>query len=270
MSSRTVHKRQLFHWIGKHIDHDSGLSAAQKRAAYVDALAGSLTGGLWMSSVNEELTLRGVNPHSLTRRTVCFTENRLSDCQFHASRYGHLGLGFPKRFVLDAGGKPVSYVAHKVGDLYTRTLLGVLAGTLTAAQQDDLDFIAHFVKPLRAPRKAPAAAPNPRTGTTGPPQPAPGAAAMHRQFGPPMMFHSEAEWRVVQHAELLKRRRDRFTVGPKRTHLKYQHGADLMTIVFPDARTQHEAQIDPRIAPYLRDPSRPPITMYHLQEIGEL
>ncbi len=195
MSSANVHRRQVFHWIGKHIDQNGGLTADQRRAAYLDALAGSLVDGLWMNRLGEELGFRGAPSHTLERRAVCFTENRLSDCRFHASRYGHLGLGFPKRFVLDAGGKPVSYVEHKVGDLYTRSLFSALTLAVTSKRGEELDFVLHFVKPLRHP-------PQPRVtpgagGATGarPPAGPPDAAVMRRHFGKPIAI-ADHFWQI--------------------------------------------------------------------------
>jgi hypothetical protein len=93
---------------------------------------------------------------------------------------------------------------------------------------------------------------------------------MRRRFGTPMLFHSEAEWRVVEHDELHRRHPDRFQRLPTRTLLNYRHGHDLMTVVFPDARTQHAAMVDARIAPFLTDSARPAVAQYHIQEIGEL
>jgi hypothetical protein len=267
MSTRTIHKRQLFHWIGKHIDADKGLDGAGRIDAYVAALRGSLSGGLWMNQMNEELRL-GKQSHVMRRRMVCLTENRLSECTFHAHRYGRLGLGFPKRFVLGAGGKPVSYVSLKQGDVHTRFLLEALAeaeekGLGTAAK---LDFVAHFLKPLGQKRagRNPGAAPV-RNVPRGPS----GAAVERRQYGPRMIFQSEGEWRVVEDKSLLERREPVIRSEPARSYLRYAVGPDLMTIVFPDRATQQAAMRDPEIRAALSGAALP-VNVFHLDEINEL
>jgi len=44
-----LHKQQLFHWIGRHIDEEK-LSQEQKAERYVEALKGSLKHGIWVKS----------------------------------------------------------------------------------------------------------------------------------------------------------------------------------------------------------------------------
>ncbi len=267
MSTATIHKRQLFHWIGKHIDADRSLDSAGRIAAYVGALRGSLTGGLWMNRMDEELALRR-RAHRLNRRMVCLTENRLSECSYHARRYGRLGLGFPKRFVLDAGGKPVSYVANKQGDLHTRFLLEALeaANAQGLSIGPQLDFVAHFVKPLGA-RKPPST--RRRAASGAGPAAKPDALVQRRQYGRAMIFQSEGEWRVVEDASLLRRAHPMIRHEHARSYLNYAAGPDLMTIVFPDRATQQAAMADPEIAATLTGAPLP-VNVFHLDEINEL
>ena len=271
MSTPTIHKRQLFHWIGGHIEHGPDRLTGQERVkAYVECLRASITDGLWLTPKGEVLEI-AKRSYRLERRMACFTENRLSECRFHSTRYGRLGLGFPKRFVLQVSGKPVSYVQNRIGDLYTTTLLKLLEATAKKTGADDLDFLAHFVKPLgdkRGARKATSSAPRGAAVPAGPP----GADVIRRQFGPKMVFQSEGEWRVVEDFALLKRKRGgarRLVWGAARTLLPYRPGADLMTIVFPDAATQQAAQNDPVIGPAVAN-AVPPVNVFHLDEISEL
>ena len=250
MSTPTIHKRQLFHWIGRHIeDPHRGLTAAEKVTEYVECLRTSLSGGLWMTEMDEALKV-GARSHALKRRMVCFTENRLSECKYHSTRYGRLGLGFPKRYVLDTGGKPVSYVQHNKKDLYTASLLAALANSSGDATHQ-LDFILHFVKPLGL-RRDPTTPKGDRqekgSRCRQVPAGAPDARLVRRQFGPRMAYQSESEWRIVEHPELLQRTCEgnlRIKSGPERSLVPYRVGHDLMTIVFPDRATQQAALDDP-------------------------
>lgn len=44
---------------------------------------------------------------------LCFTEIRLSQAEAHAERYGKLGIGFARDFIMKKGGRPVIYIPHK-------------------------------------------------------------------------------------------------------------------------------------------------------------
>jgi hypothetical protein len=41
---------------------------------------------------------------------LCFIEIRLSQAQTHAKRYGKLGIGFTRDFIMNKGGRPVIYI----------------------------------------------------------------------------------------------------------------------------------------------------------------
>jgi len=261
-----MHKRLVYHWIGRHIESRRDLPEAERVEMYVEALRGSLDKGLWLNRMDEALHL-GRHRLDLNRRMVCLTESRLSECRFHSQRYGKLGLGFPKRFVLEAGGKPVSYVRHKRGDLYTRLLLEAVEDAHGLVQRRRLEYLAHFVKPMgvqrrkRTRRRASA----PRAPGTGPtPQ-----LWTRRQFGPRLLYLSEAEWRIVEDPSLLERTSIEMESTAERTYLRYDPGLDLMTVVFPDARIQQAALEDPVVGPKLRL-ADPPINLFHLDEVGEL
>lgn len=266
MSSRHIHRRQLFHWIGRHIKQDR-LSGRNMRNSYVEALRNSLRDGLWLQAItDEEIVLSGLS-YPLRRRMVCLTENRLSESRIHAHRFGGLGLGFSKKFILSAGGKPVDYTQQKRGDLYTRSMLRCLSDG-SADLQPDLDYIAHFLKPLSA-RRGQGARRRPASSSVSN-RPAPTPGQPRRQFGPRMLHQAENEWRVVEHKRLLKRNSVSFSEGPEgRLHMAFEPGPDLFTVVFPDRQTQEIAMADKFIGTRLSG-ARPHISIYHLDELGEL
>ena len=47
---------------------------------------------------------------------ICFTEIRLSQANEHARRYGKLGIGFARKFIMHRGGRPVIYVPYEPHD----------------------------------------------------------------------------------------------------------------------------------------------------------
>ena len=104
----------LVHWTGKDLDElirSGELSADQARTAYVERLISTLETGLWMT-VREETAagydfwMTNYNP------SVCLSETVLSRSGEHIARYGRLGFGFSRTFILNAGGTPVIYVRN--------------------------------------------------------------------------------------------------------------------------------------------------------------
>ena len=61
---------------------------------------------------------------------TCFTEIRLSEAKSHAAKYGQLGLGFQRRFVIERCGGPVKYVSGDDRDPIIGNL-DLLLGALT-------------------------------------------------------------------------------------------------------------------------------------------
>ena len=58
-----------------------------------------------------EAVIRHMKIKNLLR--LCFTEIRLSQAQTHAERYGKLGIGFTRDFIMNKGGRPVIYIPFK-------------------------------------------------------------------------------------------------------------------------------------------------------------
>ena len=105
-----LHRRQLFHWIGGNLESDRKMNADQKASAYIEYLRGSLDKGLWIKPPREKDELGKDGEFRINSPICCFTETTLSEIEFHNRTYGKLGLGFPKRFVMTHGGRPVNYI----------------------------------------------------------------------------------------------------------------------------------------------------------------
>ncbi|MDQ1318549.1 MAG: hypothetical protein QG588_2211 [Candidatus Poribacteria bacterium] len=130
---KTLRSDFLVHWTGaKDIEVEYRKNGDEKlrQKTYVDRLCTTLdlnNGGLWMNDVDIEL--RGLFNNFSYIRTIpftwpatCFTEIKLSQSQKHAERYGRLGFGFTRQFVMDRDGAPVQYVPGDKESMDSRNL----------------------------------------------------------------------------------------------------------------------------------------------------
>jgi len=102
-----IHSNILVHWTGKDIENSPGANKSQQ---YVERLKDDCENGLFAKRASENL-IRGKKIRNLLR--ICFTEIRLSQAQTHAERYGKLGIGFTRDFIMNKGGRPVIYIPYK-------------------------------------------------------------------------------------------------------------------------------------------------------------
>jgi len=100
-----VHSKILVHWTGK---KDNENQAEEVRASlYVERLKDYYNHGLYIRRT-EEAVLRRLKIKNLLR--LCFTEIRLSQAENHSQKYGKLGVGFSREYILDRSGRPVIYI----------------------------------------------------------------------------------------------------------------------------------------------------------------
>jgi Putative abortive phage resistance protein AbiGi, antitoxin len=161
-----IHRQQLFHWIGSHIDErfskNGGKLNNSAREEYVECLKGALKNGLWVKKPRDPDYLGNGDLIKVTRPITCFTEWTLGQSLPHTTRYGRLGLGFPKKFVLSRGGQPLIYVRDSSkNDPYTEALkslaayfnTGATCGPLKLTRLEELrehfDYLSHFNKRIR-------------------------------------------------------------------------------------------------------------------------
>jgi hypothetical protein len=102
-----IHSKILVHWTGKDIENNPEANKEQK---YVERLKDDCINGLFTKRTSES-AIRKVKVKYLVR--ICFTEIRLSKAETHARRYGKLGIGFTRDFIMKKGGRPVIYIPYK-------------------------------------------------------------------------------------------------------------------------------------------------------------
>jgi len=102
-----IHSKILVHWTGKDIEN---CPEANKSQLYVERLKDDLEKGIFTKRTSED-SIRKKKIKNLLR--ICFTEIRLSQAQTHAERYGKLGIGFTRDFIMNKGGRPVIYIPYE-------------------------------------------------------------------------------------------------------------------------------------------------------------
>jgi hypothetical protein len=103
-----IHSKILVHWTGKDIESNP---SANKSQLYVERLIDDLQNGLFTKRTTEAVIRKKKIKH-LVR--ICFTEIRLSQARTHAERYGKLGIGFTRDFIMNKGGRPVIYIPFEI------------------------------------------------------------------------------------------------------------------------------------------------------------
>ena len=248
-----VHRQQLFYWMGRSIDDRNGKRKLLRDELVTEVLRqlrGSLEHGLWVKRPRypEKFELR--NSHfALDLPIACFTEWSLGESLSHTAEYGRIGLGFPKRWVIERGGQSVTYFRHHAKGTFLQAVFKLLAAQGTgdahgfwqpkpgAPLFEELRYLLHFAKMIRlnAPKPERALAkmlPSPRrTPIRKRPVAAVEAQMFKRKFGRPLQFVEEREWRIVHHSS-----NKHFVKGPGLPdfYLPYLPGEELFTLVLPD------------------------------------
>jgi hypothetical protein len=280
-----IHRQQLFHWIGSHIDarvdRTRGKLDDSLRAEYVTCLRGALMRGLWVKTPRDPDYLGKGDLIKVTRPITCFTEWTLGQSLPHTTRYGRLGLGFPKRYVLARGGQPVTYVRDSIrNDPYTAALKALakhfkdataeanIATSKLTELQECFDYLSHFNKRIKRPALPSPVGKQAAATTARVSKPVQVPDPFVRRFGTTLHYLEEREWRIVYSPSL----RDYFTEGGRANqpdfHLPFIPGRELFTVVLPDNQTVNMALNDRRISKQLYPSDAPHVTVLSLQDIG--
>lgn len=100
-----VHPRTLIHWTGRELAGEG----------YVERLLSIYRHGLWCKPPDSSDRVRcvGGSEFELPRTgVVCFTELGLDNSDLHVEKYGTLGIGFRREYLLKCGANPVFYVQN--------------------------------------------------------------------------------------------------------------------------------------------------------------
>jgi hypothetical protein len=292
-----VHKRQLFHWVGRGIEKAVAkreMTAQEGRKKYLEYLGDNLWHGLPIKRPEDPEYLGGRKEYpALDLPMACFTEWALSESRAHTTRYGKMAYGFSKQWVMKYSGQPVSYYSGAKSGQFLKTLAathqflarlkqqplslasdGETPGWLkTGAVTDELDrlfYLLHFTKPFAPPaerkkrsgssvvRKMVKAKGGARVPVVRAPR------AVTRPSGQLLEYLEEREWRIV---------RPRWKTLPPDplgrfdSRLNFAAGTDLFSIVLPDHETVKMARDDEKIQRQL-DAAKVPVLIISFKDIG--
>jgi Putative abortive phage resistance protein AbiGi, antitoxin len=294
MPNQKLHRQQLFHWIGSNLDASNGGPSKRLtdslRDEYLSYLRVALENGLWAKTPRIPDQLGDGSLVKIHRPITCFTEWSLDQSRFHTRSYGRMGFGFPKRFVLQRGGQPVTYVRDaERNDPYTSALLDLArwlsdanpqSSGLNAKRLDAMrsrfDYLSHFNKRIRKAKPQAKAAVHPkRTGKSDriltnisisflKEQP----DTFARHFGPTLDYLEEREWRIVFDPSIKKF----FIKGPGAPgpdyFIPFEPGKQLFTLVVPDNAILNAVIHDKKIRSALFPKNGPHVTLLSLQDVG--
>jgi hypothetical protein len=228
---RKVRSSILVYWTGKGIHLDLKTISDVNRRDYVERLRDILTNGFWMNAPAERIEGWASIPESAGIYVkyeipmTCFTEVRLSQAELHSQRYGLLGIGVERKFVLDRRGGPVHYVRNSgreavVGNAYA---VGRYCRQMGAERQ--WAFMKQniaFMKP------------------------------MSNRESDDFAYLDEHEWRIIPTPEI---EAENLIVPTGHEKPKYRIPVlvgDVRLIVFPDAATRYMAFDDAEIQKFFQ------------------
>jgi len=116
--NKPAHSDFLIHWTGLDIDKQydpdwpndtSSKLNTEIISPYLERLKYILKYGLWMTTGNEAVTFQNEEMKRPSFARTCFTELKLSEAAMHAKKFGRLGIGFKRMFVLNRMGFPMVY-----------------------------------------------------------------------------------------------------------------------------------------------------------------
>ncbi len=109
-----IHSKFLVHWTGKDITHEKTPSrlTEEENTKFLSHFRDIVKNGLLMGMGTEKIYGRENTSITITIPRVCFTEIKLSQAVGHAQKYGFLGVGFNRKFVLTRNGNPVFYIQN--------------------------------------------------------------------------------------------------------------------------------------------------------------
>jgi hypothetical protein len=216
----------LVHWTGKDICTDRNNLSDSHRRDYVARAKSILLDGFWMTRPKERL-IGSIPQLDATYSScdyvidmTCFTEVRLSQAELHSQRYGLLGIGVERKFVLDRRGGPVHYVRNAHRETVVGNSLAVFSHLQATGAHDQAELVRRnigFIKPMSNPEQDDYA------------------------------YLDEHEWRITHTHEEEKLSLIAPTGLDRPVYRIPVQPGDVRLVVFPDTATRYEANDDEQI-----------------------
>ena len=245
-----IHRRLLFHWT-KPTGGILKPKNSDQRKDFVQHIRRILEEGLRFSvSKNDdnEYLLKG--EFEPQKPMVCFTESTVGESGPHAQRYGSIGFGFTRKFMLKNQGRPVIYFDRLKQAGFTRSVINVLRAARESSSKTvrkDVDQIVAFMKSYNMPlaTKADVQPSLPNVNPRKVPDP---DDHLRIRFGGLRKNLEDREWRIVLKGPLTK----------PFQHLEFAAG-QLALLVLPDHQTLSLALNEPKIVRNLHPEGRPAV-----------
>jgi len=192
-----------------------------------------------------------------THPMLFFSEWGVSESNAHSGRYGYMGLGFTRKFVMSKRGRPIVYIPNNESDPFRQALVEMIQA-VRGGQKDNsklhrhADLIASYLKSYNFKRTTEK---KPSNGNPSNKSVRKNGASyqddhlLRLDFGGLFANLEDREWRIIP-----KRIED----GPQ--HLKFKSG-DLAMVVFPDHQTLSLAMQCDAIMKRIVVPGRPSVCM---------
>jgi len=238
-----LHRQLLFHWTMPDTETPKKIVPLPKtraeRSAYVEHLGEILKNGLEFNTPEKrhaEHIVKGSIEATLPM--LCFSEWSVSGGLAQAGRYGHMGLGFTRKFIMEKGGRQVIYLPNKANDPFRMAMVKLLENAKKSNFPPvHLDLITSLLKTYSPSTEKPSSNTLRKPGNAGKVS-LPKADDLHLDidFGGLYKNLEDKEWRVIQPKDS-RRKIDT-------TKITCEPGS-LAMIVLPDHKTlahvmQHE------------------------------
>jgi len=222
-----IHSKFLVHWAGKRFHIPTDPLNDDLRNKYVETLINILENGFEMGKGREDIIDLDGNSLETFISRVCFTEIKLSLAREHAKRYGWLGLGVDRDFVLKRYGNPVFYIKSGESNVPVNAnkVLNYLKsnGTADSILSEFRTLIAYFKN-------------------------------MNDQGSNDLKYYDELEWRVTHLNRLESAGRITVVDRAKHQYLLKIDPCDVKVLVFPDEETKTQAFNDTRFSKLIEKP----------------
>jgi hypothetical protein len=224
-----IHTKFLIHWAGKKFHMPTDPLNDELRDKYVETLINIFENGFEMGRGKEEIVdLDGKLLETFVSR-VCFTEIKLSLARKHAERYGLLGIGVDRDFVLKRYGNPVFYM--KSGDSNVAVNANKVLDFLKKLKHEKKDTILLEYRTLLAYFKN-----------------------MNDKDSDDLTYYDELEWRITHLNRLEDEGRLSVVDEANYVYLLKLKPADVKVLVFPDERTKRQAFNNTRFSKLIEKP----------------
>lgn len=196
------------------------------RNQYLERLKDILKNGFVMNKGNE--TIYGMDGSKITAgiSRTCFTEIKLSLAKQHASRYGSLGIGVDRNFVLERCGGPVFYIQNGNHSNIIENFSKVLSYLQNNNQHicDEFGIICGYLK------------------------------NMSDQNEDSLKYYDEMEWRITHLTRLNEKYFQTQNESKHIYRIMIVDTSDIKVLVFPDGKTKEMALNNSDIIKLIENP----------------